>query len=136
VIAVLFWLFLASASAAVIIFGDRNSRVFLGILFAGVACTYVLNSTLGWVEAQIYIFVIDGMTLSIALWLVSKVDAYWPIWFSAFLTIAVATSLAQLVFPNHIPGIYINLQGFWFFPALISLVVGVMLDARAEQAKR
>ncbi len=135
-IAVLFWLFLASASAAVIIYGDRNSRVFLGILFAGVACTYVLNINLGWDEAQVYIFVIDGITLSIALWLVSKIDAYWPIWFSAFLAIAVATSLAQLVFPNHIPGIYINLQGFWFFPALMSLVIGVILDARAEQANR
>jgi hypothetical protein len=135
-IAALFWLFLASSSAALLMFGDHVAKTFLAILLTGVVGTYLLTKNLGWQEAQIYILYIDGAILTFALWLVSKARAYWPIWVAAFQAIVVATSLANLIFPNKIPGIYINLQGFWFFPALTSLVVGVMLDARAQQAKR
>jgi hypothetical protein len=135
-IAALFWLFLASSSAALLMFGDQVAKIFLAILLAGVVGTYLLTNNLGWQEAQIYILYIDSAILIVALLLVSKARVYWPIWVSAFQAIVVATSLAHLIFPNHIPGIYINLQGFWFFPALMSLVIGVILDARTEQANR
>jgi hypothetical protein len=135
-IAALFWLFLAAASLALLMFGDHAAKTFLAILLIGVVGTYLLNSNLGWNEAQVYIFLIDSAILSFALWLVSTVNAYWPIWVSAFQSIVVATSFAQLAFPNHIPGIYINLQGFWFFPALASLVVGAMLDAQATKVRQ
>jgi hypothetical protein len=132
-IAALFWLFLLCASVATATFGDRVSRMFLVALIAGTFGTLALNYMLGWAAAHKYVFAIDAIILLIAFGLVSKTKFFWPIWFCGLHGITVATSLSQLAFPNQIPGIYINIQGFWFFPAVAALVAGVMLDYRAAQ---
>jgi hypothetical protein len=134
-ISALFWLFFMSASAIIVLFGRSLERSFLIALIACVVATYIFNAKLGWNEAQPYILIVDCALLALALFITSKANNFWPIWFSAFQGIAVATSLAQIVFPNEIPGIYINIKGLWFFPALISVVVGTLLDHRQASAK-
>jgi hypothetical protein len=121
-------------AAAVIIFtGGIAERRFLIVLMICVFSTYAVNATLGWMEAQPYITGIDTALLLMTLAWTAKTTCYWPIWFSAFQAIAVATSFAQLLFPNHVPTVYIAVQGFWFLPALASMAAGAMLDRRARR---
>jgi hypothetical protein len=129
---ILFWLFLLSAVIIIFTVGKKVDQQFSMLLVTAVAATFSLNRFLGWDDAQIYITVIDSLLLILSLSFLSVTKAYWPIWFSAFQAIVVATSIAQLVFPNNVPAVYTNMQGFWFFPAVTSMVIGVMLDNRAN----
>jgi hypothetical protein len=128
----LFWLFLCSAMVIMFAAGGKVERWFAGMIGLSVIATYLLNYELGWDKAHTYVVLVDGFALIVALWLISVTKAHWPIWFSAFHAIAVATGIAQLVFPNEVPAVYTNMQGFWFFPAVTSMVIGVMLDNQAN----
>jgi hypothetical protein len=126
----MFWLFLACALSLVVVKGGRVERWFSVAIALSVACTFLLNRELGWIAAHKMILLIDVALLTLSLVLVSKSRRYWPIWFTAFQAIAVATSVAFFVFPNHVPSLYINAQGFWFFPALMFMTIGVIMDNR------
>jgi hypothetical protein len=132
VVAILFWLFLLSAVVMIFIVGRKIERQFTAMIVASVCATYLLNANLGWDDAEIYVATIDVVALVYALYLVSVTDRYWPMWFSAFQGVALATSIAQLVSPSNIPAVYTAMQSFWFFPAVGAMVVGVILDGRGR----
>jgi hypothetical protein len=129
-IAMSFWFFFFVASSTTFMAGRRVERIFVSLLIFGVIATYVLNANLGWINARLLIFLIDASFLSLALFLSSRADCYWPIWFAGFLAIAVATSLSETLFPNKLPAIYIAIQGFWFLPAMASMAIGTVMDGR------
>ena len=131
-IAILFWSFLLAATFSVAIMGSAMERRFLTLILICVSSTFFLNSRLGWMDAQPFVLLLDMGLLITSLALTSFATCFWPIWFSAFQAIAVATGLAQFLFPNHVPAIYIAVQGFWFLPALMSMTVGVIMDSRQE----
>lgn len=124
-----FWLFLGCAVLLVTIKGGVVERLFSVVIIGSVVVTYLVNDNFGWVQAHSIVLVVDAVLLLTSLALVSQSQRYWPIWFAAFQSIAVATSVAFFIFPNHIPSLYINAQGFWFFPAMISITIGIMMDA-------
>lgn len=128
-----FWLFLLSAFALVFYLGTKTERSFAGFLLVCTALTLTMNLTFGLDTAFKYVLLIDGAILAVALWLVSKSDTCWPIWFSGFHVIAVATGLAYLLFPTGI-GFYGNTAGFWALPAVLALVLGTLADHRARGA--
>ena len=128
----IFWIFFVSTLTIIFFRGGSNEKWFSTAIFANVTYTYFVNKTLGWVNAHPFVLVIDIMLLVFLLALMSKSRRYWPIWFAAFHSIAVATSAAFFIFPNDIPSLYINAQGFWFLPALMSMTVGVIMDSRQE----
>lgn len=127
-----FWLFFLSAVTTMFSAGRAVERRFALFLFGGVVATYLLNTFLGWDGAHFLVMLINIVVLAYGILLISAVARFWPIWFSAFHSITVATDVAQMVFPNNVPALYTNLQGFWFFPAVVSMVVGVVLDSRSK----
>lgn len=132
-IAISFWFFLFVASLTVFLTGRTTERRFLTLLLVGVIGTFMLNANLGWVAAHPFVFLVDTGFLIASLALTSRTATHWPIWFSAFLSIAVATGLAQILFPSQIPTAYIAVQGFWFLPAMGSMAVGTVLDWRSRK---
>lgn len=129
---ILFWLFFLSAVTIVFVAGEKADQKFMILLIVAVAATFVLNIAVGWDAAQVYVTAVDTILLLVSLMLVSVTKAHWPIWFSAFQAIVVATSMAQLFFPSNVPAVYTNMLGFWFFPAVAAMVIGVILDSRAK----
>ena len=123
-----FWSFLILSLAVALIKGRRLERHFAILLLLGVVATYLFNICLGWTNAQPYVLLVDSVVLFVALGLTATTDRYWPIWYSAFQAIGVASGFSQALFPNQVPAMYIAMQGFWFLPAAISMVVGIMLD--------
>ena len=128
----LFWIFCISALAIVFFRGELIEKLFAATILISIIATYLVNNALGWVNAHPFVFSFDLGLLLLSLVLVSKSRRYWPIWFAAFQMIAIATSVAFFIFPNHVPSLYINAQGFWFLPALMSMTVGVIMDSRQE----
>jgi hypothetical protein len=124
----LFWLFLLSSVTAMFSLGGKFERQLAVVIVAAVFTTYAANASLGWERAEPFVSLVDACLLAFALRLVWVSDRYWPIWFAAFQSIALATGIAQLMFPADVPAIYTTMQGFWFFPAVIVMVVGVILD--------
>lgn len=127
-IAVSFWSFFFLSLGMVFLKGRRLERYFAALLLLGVATTYGLNISLGWTNAQPFILVVDAIVLLVALAVTPATDRFWPIWYSAFQAVGVASGFAQALFPNQIPAIYIAMEGFWFLPAVMSMVLGIMLD--------
>jgi hypothetical protein len=58
---------------------------------------------------------------------------YWPIWMTGFHLVAVASHISTLIAPGFTPEIYRALAGVWAIPILLSLLLGVELDRRAER---
>jgi hypothetical protein len=125
-----FWLFFLSALTVMFCSGERVERRFALFLLSGVIATYLLNLSLGWDGAQILIMLINSSVLVFGLFLIATTKRYWPIWFCGFHSVTVATDIAQLTFPNNLPALYTNLQGFWFFPAVVIMVIGIVLDSK------
>jgi hypothetical protein len=129
-----FWLFFLSALTVMFQSGERVEQRFALFLLSGVIVTYVLNLSLGWDGAQFSIMLINLSVLVFALFLIALTERHWPIWFSGLHSITVATDIAQLTFPNNLPALYTNLQGFWFFPAVTIMVIGIMLDNKTRNS--
>lgn len=135
-IRILFWLFLLAAFALIFRFGGKTERGFAGFLLACTVLTFVASRTFGISAAFKYVLLIDAAILVVALWLTARANSYWPIWFSGFHLIAVATGLAYLLFPPRIPGLYGDAAGFWALPALLAMVLGILADHRMHNPAR
>ena len=130
--AVVFWLFLLSAFGLIFRFGGLMERRFAGFLLSCSFLTLTLDGMLGMSASSVYVILIDALILIVALCIMAKSDAYWPVWFSGFHLIAVSTGLACILFPSSLPGIYADAAGFWALPALLALVIGTLADHSAR----
>lgn len=132
--AIVFWLFLLSACGTVTVLGRRSEALFAAFLVACAASTVAFHAWFGWVGAQPYILVVDGLLLLYVLLLARRTTSYWPIWFAGFQMIGVATQLAALLFPSAEVNLYLMLTGFWAIPATLAMAVGVVRDHFASKA--
>lgn len=131
IVAGAFWLFLICVIVVTVTMGGSEGRLLVITCVTASALTYVANVQLGFDFARLVVLVIDVGVFAIIIAIALRSRSYWPIWFSAFQMITVATHFAQMTIPSSIPGIYGNAAGFWALPALGAAVVGVMLDRRA-----
>ena len=129
-VSILFCLLFAGSAILTWANGFFTEKIFTVILLVMVIIPPVLHRSMSWELAQRYVFFADATLLLITLAIVKSTQSYWPIWFAAFQTITVATGLAQFIYPNLVPGIYIMASGFWSLPAIGAFVVGVLCDKR------
>lgn len=133
-VAIAYWTFLLSSCLLVLWYGRTVERAFLMFL---VFCTFLIvavHPKHGVLDSRHALFAIDVTILLVVLAIMPRSHAHWPIWFAGFHTITVATGLARLLLPAEVPGLYINAAGFWSLPALLTLVIGAMLDQRVRTA--
>ncbi len=128
VIALAFWLSLLSAGALIALSGSRPAKLFFCAILAATALTTISDMSLTRETLGYAYLAIDSLLLAIAFYFVIKSSSYWPIWFSGFQSITVASELAKITHSGMQVGIYLDVAGFWSIPALISMVVGVNLD--------
>lgn len=126
----IFFTFLLFACLLVLWFGGTIERAFTAFLVASAALTLYLSATIGMLEAQHALFAIDLAILAVALTVMHRSSAHWPIWFAGFHAIIVATELAHLLVPSAVPGHYINAASFWALPEVLVLVLGTLTDHR------
>ncbi len=117
--------------ALVLVYGDRDARVFVHVMLASALLTLVATFTLDRPAFAVCGLLIDACVLGTALWIVARSNSYWPIWYAGFVTIAVCTMAAQQIFPHYIPSIYGLVAGFWVLPAQLVMVIAILRDHRA-----
>lgn len=128
VIALAFWISLLSAGALIALSASRPAQFFFCAILGATALTAISDLSLSQ-EALGYAYIaIDSALLAIALLFVMKSSSYWPIWFSGFQSITVASEVAKITHSGMQVGMYLDVAGFWSIPALIFMVVGVNLD--------
>jgi hypothetical protein len=128
--AVAFWLFLIASLLTVAISGGRSGRTFALVLITAVVATFTANSVLDAKSAPLIVLGIDLSLLIFVATLALSESSYWPLWFTGFHSISVATGIAHLTFPVTVSEIYIDAAGFWALPALATAATGVILDRR------
>lgn len=125
-----FWVFLLSASTTMFLTGRKQERVFVSVILMATVSTLLANAFIGIGSANKFVISID-----VALWIfvliyIARSDRYWPIWFAAFHSNTVAAELGSILFPNSLPGLYMNLAGAWALPALGAAAYGVVSDRK------
>jgi hypothetical protein len=125
-----FWLFLIAGLLTVAISGGRTGRLFALVLVTCAVATFIANSVLDAKSAPLIVLGIDLSLLIFVATLALYESSYWPLWFTGFHSISVATGLAHLLFPVKLSEIYVDAAGFWALPALAAAAAGVILDHR------
>ena len=71
-----------------------------------------------------WVLVVDIATWTALLRLALKSNRFWPLWATAFQTVALITHIAVLIDPAIVPKAYAFGQGLWAYPILLTLLVG------------
>ena len=117
--------------------GGRPERIGAAVALAAsilsVAATTEFAARFKGVEAGI--LAVDVAVLCAFLALAVKTDRFWPLWATAFHTVAVATHIAIAADPTTVPRAYALAQGFWAYPVILSFAVGTWnLQRRLAQS--
>lgn len=133
--ALLFWLLALLSSAYGSIFGGRDGRwAAVLILLASLLTILAAHLDGHWAKVEVARLLVDCALLVALYALALGSRRYWPIWMTGFHLIAVLTHLSVLLVPSYVPAIYRAFQSFWAIPVLLSFLIGVMLDRRAQAA--
>lgn len=130
-IAAAFWLFLACSLLMMTWHGGAEGSVVSAACALATLLTFVLNNYLGFVAAQLVVALLDAALLVVGIAIALRSTKFWPIWFSGFHMIAVASGTASQVFAGALPKMYTDAAGFWALPALGAAVLGIMRDRQA-----
>lgn len=111
--------------------GGVTEKQGAGIMVAGSVLTALAGT--GWRGVNFGVLLVDLAVLIALVVLMLRTDKYWLIWITAFHVIGVLTHVAKLIDPVILPKAYSIGQGFWAYPMLIALVMGVGEERRRKK---
>ena len=134
IIGILYWLLTLLCCSYAFAFGGRDGRWAALVVVAATLLTMPAE-TVGhaWRNTELAILAVDTGLLAALYALVLSSRRYWPIWMAGFHLVAVVSHLSTMLAPTFTPELYRALAGVWGIPMLLSLLLGVELDRRAER---
>ena len=125
-IPVVYTVALASACVFVFIKGGVTERTGAIIVGAASVVTWLVMSPDETVfhSLELWTLVVDTATWAAFLHLALTSNRFWPLWATAFQTVALITHIAVLIDPAIVPKAYAFGQGLWAYPILLTLLVG------------
>ncbi len=112
--------------------GGRDERLAaFGFVAAGVASHLANTDRYGTTETGVLL--IDAALLLGLLVLALRSDRFWPMWAAAFQLIGTTVHFASMTESGDFAKAYANALVFWFYPVVISLMVGTWLEARKRR---
>lgn len=133
-ISIIFWLLALLSGGFVWLHGQAEGRRAVVLFLVAALMTgavQVLHTE--WQQTHWPLMAVDTGYLVATYVFALRSDRYWPLWIAAFQLLTVATHFATIVAPDYLPKIYSAIATFWVVPLLLSMVVGVYLDHRAQQ---
>lgn len=117
-------------------FGDRPERIGAAIIAAGSLLTAAVSFSVNtdYRSVDLGLLVVDIVAWVLLLRLALSSNRYWPLWATAFHSIALLTHLAMFVDPSIVPEAYAHGQGLWAYPMLAALLAGAERCRRMRQA--
>lgn len=132
-IGILFWLLALLSCGYAAWSGGRDGRTAAVLIVAAALATIpasYVGSRFGKVELAVG--AVDA-ALMVGLYLLAmRSRAWWPIWATAFQSIAVLSHLAAAMETGFLADVYFAASSFWAIPLLVSMVAGITLDQRAR----
>lgn len=133
-ISIIFWLLALLSGGFVWLHGQAEGRRAIALFLVATLLTgavQVLHTR--WQQTHWPLMMVDTAYLIAAYVFALRSDRYWPLWIAAFQLLTVATHFATIIAPDYLPKIYSAIATFWVVPLLLSMVVGVYLDDRAQK---
>lgn len=127
VLALTYWAFLLGCGVYVVRHGPEQERqVFAALVLASLLSGIIASIDNRHIQSvALSILLVDLLLLLFLLFVASRTDRFWPLWTTGFHLIGVLTNVAMLVNPSVVPRAYALAQGFWAYPALLALCLGV-----------
>lgn len=116
-------------------YGEYPEKAGAVIIAAASVLTFVSSATPGnhYNALETEIFVVDIATWVALLRLALTSNRYWPLWATAFHSIALVIHVAVLIDRSIVPQAYAAGQGFWAYPVLVALLLGSERSRRARE---
>ena len=112
--------------------GGETEKLGAAIMVAGSVLTALMAT--GWRGVNIGVLVVDVAVLVALVVLMLRTDKYWLLWVTAFQVICVLTHFARLINPAILSRAYSIGEGFWAYPMLMALSLGVSENRRRSVA--
>jgi hypothetical protein len=103
--------------------GGTTEKRGAGIMVAGSVLTALMGT--GWRGPNFGVLLVDLGVLAALMVLMLRTDKYWLLWMTAFQLIGVMSHIARLMDAAILPRAYSIGQGFWAYPMLMALSLGV-----------
>lgn len=131
-VALSFWILTLLCCGFATLFGGRSARAIAIIYIVAVAATALATrDPKAWADPHVPALAVDLTLLAGLLWVALRSDRWFPLWFTGFHLVAVASHLASILAPGFAPKLYFLLQSMWSVPMLLTLVIGITLDRQA-----
>ena len=131
----LFYTVVVACCAYAAIYGGATGRVGASIFVTTALASSLVSWGVAWGHPNWSLAIVDTACL-VALFILAKQSGrFWPIWATGFQLLAVLTHVAKAIEPNAAPKIYRALETFWALPVLVFMVIGIMLDRRADNLR-
>jgi hypothetical protein len=124
---IIFYLSLILTSGCAFRFGGRAERLCATILVAGSLLSVAVIDYFhhDWMHSAPFILLIDTAALAAFVAIALTSHKFWPLWAAGFQLPGVITHIAIMTDPHIVPKSYALAQGFWVYPIMISLVIGI-----------
>lgn len=138
VLAILYWSFVATVGVYILKNGAAlECRIYLLITVASILSVLAaIAEELNFQRMDSGILAIDAVLLALLLLVALRTNRFWPLWTTGFHSVGVATHIAMATKPDVVPGAYALAQGFWAYPMLIAICLGVRTQRRKTATLR
>jgi CBS domain containing-hemolysin-like protein len=129
-----FWFTLLISVGSALRWGGKTERVGATAMLSAAALTSLLVSSASerFTSVETGVLIVDVTLLGALLWLTVTSPRFWPIWSAAFQLVAILTHLAAGLLPKSVAAGYSVLQGFWAYPAMFAMLLGVYGVVKAK----
>lgn len=114
--------------------GGRSERAGIAIVVIASLLTVLVESfdTFSWRDGRATLVAVDLLALLAFFVLSACSRSFWPLWVTAFQTIAVATHLLVYHYPQSILQTYALLQGFWAYPIMLTIAFASLANRKRK----
>lgn len=129
---ILWWIFFGSACAYAFLRGGAPERTGAMLMFVASVLTIVGATPFSerFTGVEQGLFTIDLALFCALIALAIYADRFWPLWTAGFHLMSVMAPIAYAVAPTGLRYAYALAQGFFAYPAVLAMVVGVATHQR------
>jgi len=136
-ILVLYWVLSALCWVYSLRYGGPAGRWAFALFVCAMGGTYLATALLGdlqtfWTGANLPLLITDTAYFLGLYVLALRSRAYWTIWAAGLQLMCMLTHFGPLVDRYSSPGLYRALETFWMMPMLVTMVLGIAKDRRAQ----
>lgn len=132
---VLYWIFVSACTVyALTSGGPVEKRVTIALLAASLFSAAAFRfGAWDFASVEVELVAIDIALLGFLIGVSLTTDRFWPLWTTAFHLVGTVTHVAKLADPEVLPVAYAIAQGWWAYPAWVTVCIGTHAAQRTGE---